>query len=53
MGEPLPQKLDRLVTDIEKLNDLYDYAEKVYPYSKIRTAYSVCHSPILQLNIFS
>ena len=39
--ESLPEKIDRIVGDVDKLIELYDFAEKVYPYSRIRDEYSV------------
>lgn len=30
--EGLDQKLDRVATDVNRLIELYDYAEKLYPY---------------------
>lgn len=35
--EDLGSKIDRIVSDIDKLVDLYDFAEKLYPYDKIRS----------------
>lgn len=34
--EDLGSKIDRIVSDVDKLVDLYDFAEKLYPYDKIR-----------------
>lgn len=30
--ELLPEKLERIVSDVDKIIDLYDYAESLYPY---------------------
>jgi len=34
--ESLQDKLDRTQGDLNKIIDLYDFAEKLYPYEKIR-----------------
>jgi len=34
--ESLQDKLDRTQADLNKIIDLYDYAEKLYPYDQIR-----------------
>ena len=34
--EGLDQKLERVGGDVNNLIELYDYAEKLYPYEKIR-----------------
>jgi hypothetical protein len=34
--EGLGDKIDRINSDVEKIISLYDYAEKLYPYEKIR-----------------
>lgn len=39
--EGLSKKLDRVQSDVDKIIDLYDYAEKLYPYEKIRDARQV------------
>ena len=39
--EPLPERLDRIVGDLDKLIQLYDYAESVYPYENIRAPASL------------
>ena len=41
MVEPLPEKLDRIVSDIDKVLDLYDYAERLYSYQNIAGPISV------------
>mmetsp|Transcript_37992 Transcript_37992/g.27978 ORF Transcript_37992/g.27978 Transcript_37992/m.27978 type:complete len:116 (+) Transcript_37992:35-382(+) len=32
----LPNQVDKMVTDVDKIIELYDYAEKLYPYDNIR-----------------
>ena len=34
--ESLQDKLDRTQADLNKIIELYDYAEKLYPYDQIR-----------------
>lgn len=34
--EPLPEKLDRIVGDLDKVLELYEYAESLYPYRNLR-----------------
>ena len=34
--ESLQDKLDRTQSDLNKIIELYDYAEKLYPYQNIR-----------------
>lgn len=34
--ESLDQKLDRIRSDVSTITELYDYAEKLYPYTNIR-----------------
>ena len=34
--EGLEQKLDRLGNDVNKITELYDFAEKLLPYENIR-----------------
>lgn len=36
MAEPLSERLDRIVSDIDEVTELYDFAEKLYPYENIR-----------------
>jgi hypothetical protein len=40
----LSQKLDKMVTDIENITELYDFAERLYPYEYIRAPPSVIPS---------
>ena len=35
--EPLGEKIDRINNDIQQVIELYDYAEKLYPYENIRS----------------
>ena len=35
--EELPEKLDRIQHDVQKLLELYNYAEKLYPYEQIKS----------------
>ncbi len=39
--ESLQDKLDRTQGDLNKIIELYDYAEKLYPYDNIRGARQV------------
>ena len=34
--EGLDKKFEKIASDSDKIIELYDYAEKVYPYQKIR-----------------
>ena len=42
--EDITAKLDRIETDVDKIVDLYDYAEKVFPYDKIRDTRKVTNN---------
>jgi hypothetical protein len=51
--EGLGDKLDRINSDVEKIISLYDYAEKLYPYEKIRDQRKVSapfHKRILRIS---
>jgi hypothetical protein len=41
MVEDATSKLVRIETEVNKVIELYDYAEQLYPYSNIREARSV------------
>ena len=34
--ESLDQKLDKLSSDLDNVNELYEYAEQLYPYKQLR-----------------
>jgi hypothetical protein len=34
--EELPEKIERIITDVDKILDLYDYAENLYSYENLR-----------------
>lgn len=40
--EGIGDKLTRIQGDVEKILTLYEYAENLYPYDKIRESRSVC-----------
>ena len=39
--EPLAQKTERISNDVNNLISLYDFAEKLYAYEKIREPFKV------------
>ena len=51
--EGLDQKLDRINGDISQLVDLYDFAEKLYPYENIREPTKVKYSNLTHLYNYS
>jgi len=34
--EALAERFDKTISDVENITELYDYAEKIYPYDNIR-----------------
>jgi len=44
--ESLQDKLDRTQGDLNKIVELYDFAEKLYPYDRIRGPIEVIKSTI-------
>ena len=50
MVEKIDDKIDRINGDISNIIDLYDYAEKLYPYTNLREANSVSNTPISHIN---
>ena len=49
--ENIESKYNRIVADSDKLIELYDFAEKIYPYSKIRNQVTVTSSTHLSLSL--
>ena len=50
MVEGLDQKLERIANDVNGLIELYDFAEKQYPYQLIREPFKVIKYPTLILS---
>ncbi len=45
--EPLGQKLDRITADVANITELYDFAEKQYPYENIRGPFQVSRQTVV------
>ena len=41
--EHIESKYDRIVADSDKIIELYDYAERLYPYTRIRNEPTVSY----------